>query len=617
MNRLNLVHLTFLGVAKPPATVEFSPGLTVIYGASETGKSYIEKSVDYLLGASELKPIPEGKGYSRILLGLRVDNGSVLTLSRGLADSTVDVFKGDLRQLTTAPADATLAFKHSSTSQRNISRYLLNVLGIDGLKILRNARGAVRLLNFRDLARLSVINDSRMAGERSPVLTTGLPQNETGEKSVLKLLLTGQDEPVGPTAPGTVEKKVGKGQVEILDRLIDDNREKLTIPANQAELREQLARLQSSLDNTTSRSGQLIASRSALMQRRRGLEVHDKVNQERAREVHQLLARFVLLQEQYESDLERLRMVGEAGNLLGYFQTGTCVFCGAEPEHQHPGHHHAETTRLATAVVAETRKTTELYRDLLSTIEDLEAQTAELNAERARHLDQLEDIDTELHSLEAKLEPLTTDTGEILAARSRLEQELAIYAQIEQFEEMKASLSNALPAPPPARADGIPAADVSDFEQVIHHTLQVWRVPGENRVTYNPTSAEIAVDGRPRGSRGQGMRSIIHAAFTVSLARRSTARDLIHPGFVVLDSPVLTYRQPDNPEADPELMPHDVVEHFYQDLLENPPGQVIIIENGTPPATITERATIYSFNADGSERLGFFPPQDEPPTSGP
>ncbi len=326
MNRLTLVHLTFLGVGKPPATVEFSPGLTVIYGASERGKSYVEKSVDYMLGASELKPIPEDKGYSRILLGLRADDGRVLTLSRGLADSTIDVFNSDLRKLTTAPADATLSFKHSPTSQRNISRYLLKLLGIDGLKILRNSRGEVRLLNFRDLARLSVINDSRMGGERSPVLTTGLPQNETGEKSVLKLLLTGQDEPVGPTAPGTVEKKVGKGQVEILDRLIDDNRAKLTIAANQSELREQLSRLQSSLDNATSRSGQLIASRSALVQRRRALEADESANQQRASEVRQLLARFSLLREQYESDLGRLRMVGEAGSLLGYFQTGTCVF---------------------------------------------------------------------------------------------------------------------------------------------------------------------------------------------------------------------------------------------------------------------------------------------------
>ncbi|MGV9844820.1 hypothetical protein ACWDUB_22350 [Streptomyces fungicidicus] len=614
MNRLTLVHLTFLGVGKPPATVEFSPGLTVIYGASERGKSYVEKSVDYMLGASELKPIPEDKGYSRILLGLRADDGRVLTLSRGLADSTIDVFNSDLRQLTTAPADATLSFKHSPTSQRNISRYLLKVLGIDGLKILRNSRGEVRLLNFRDLARLSVINDSRMGGERSPVLTTGLPQNETGEKSVLKLLLTGQDEPVGPTAPGAVEKKIGKGQVEILDRLIDDNREKLTLAANQSVLREQLARLQSSLDTATSRSSQLTASRAALLHRRRELEASDSTNQQRASEVRQLLARFALLRDQYESDLERLRMVGEAGNLLGYFQTGTCVFCGAEPEHQHPGHHLAETTQLVAAVAAETRKTTELHRDLLSTIEDLEAQTADLSAESALHTDQLTGIDSELRALDEQLEPLTTDTSEVLAARSRLEQELAIHAQIEQLEEMKASLSNVLPAPPPVRPDGIPAADISDFEQAIHQTLQAWRVPGENRVTYDPTSAEIAVDGRPRGSRGHGMRSIIHAAFVVSLARRNRARGFIHPGFVMLDSPVVTYRQAENREADPELMTYDVVEHFYRDLLDNPPGQVIIIENGTPPAVITERARIYAFSVDGSERLGFFPPQDHTST---
>lgn len=199
MNRLTLVHLTFLGMGKTPATVEFDTGLTVVYGGSDTGKSYIEKSVDYMLGASELKPIRESKGYSRILLGLRVDDGKVLTLSRGLADNTIDVFNHDVRTPTARPADATLSFKHSPTSQRNISRYLLKTLGIDGLKILRNSLGKVRLLSFRDLVRLSVIDVTRMGGERPPTLTTGMPQNETGEKSVLKLLLTGKDEPAGPT----------------------------------------------------------------------------------------------------------------------------------------------------------------------------------------------------------------------------------------------------------------------------------------------------------------------------------------------------------------------------------------------------------------------------------
>ncbi|MBY8844626.1 hypothetical protein [Streptomyces sp. SP2-10] len=51
-------------------------------------------------------------------------------------------------------------------------------------------------------------------------------------------------------------------------------------------------------------------------------------------EVLDLLGRFGTLRQQYETDLARLEMVSEAGNLLGYFQVGRCVFCGADPEHQ-------------------------------------------------------------------------------------------------------------------------------------------------------------------------------------------------------------------------------------------------------------------------------------------
>ncbi|WP_330358811.1 hypothetical protein [Streptomyces chartreusis] len=611
MNRLTLVHLTFLGMGKPPAAVEFSPGLTVIYGASDRGKSYVEEAVDYMLGASELKSIPEDEGYTRILLGLRVSDGRTLTLSRAVGGDTIEVFNHDLRSAPSEPADATLAYKHHPKSQKNISRYLLNVLGIDGRRILQNSRGDVVPLNFRDLARLVVVNDTRMADQRSPVLGTRIPQNETKEKSVFKLLLSGQDEPERPTAPSKLEKQFGKGKIAVIDHLIDENREKLTIEANQSQLREQLGRVQSSLGEVTAAAGGIAATRSSLLLRRRELESGDADNQQRVGEVQQLLSRFMLLREQYESDLARLQMVGEAGTLLGYFQTGTCVFCGAERQHQHPEHHLAETTQLAAAVSAETRKTTDLHSDLIIMIEDLEDQAATLDASRALHAEQLAQNSEELRSLDQRMEPLNADTTELLAARSRLEHELAVHAQIEQLEDLKASLSSAPPAPPTARPDNIPAADIADFESMIHETLEAWQVPGDNRVTYDPTSAEISVDGRPRKSRGRGMRSIIHAAFAVSLARRNTARGLIHPGFVVLDTPVLTYRRPEDPvEAQPELMTHDVVENFYRDLLDNPSGQVIVIENPTPPKSISSRAAVYPFSVDGSDRQGFFPPRD-------
>ncbi|WP_327389048.1 hypothetical protein [Streptomyces sp. NBC_01207] len=611
MNRLTLVHLTFLGMDKPPAAVEFSPGLTVIYGASDTGKSYVEEAVDYMLGASELKSVPEDAGYTRILLGLRVSDCRSLTLSRAVGGDTIEVFNRDLRDVPTEQADETLGYQHNAKSKKNISRYLLTVLGIDGRRVLQNSGGKALPLNFRDLARLAVVNDTRMADQRSPVLGTRMPQNETREKSVFKLLLSGEEEPERPAAPTNLEKQFGRGKIAVIDHLIDETREKLTMEANQAQLRERLDRLQVSLGEVTAAAVELAEVRTSLLRYRRGLEAVDIAAQHRAAEVQQLLARFALLKEQYESDLARLQMVGEAGTLLGYFQTGTCVFCGAEPRHQHPEHHVAESTQLAASVSAETRKTTDLLSDLLLMIEDLEEQAADIESARAARDEELTLNAAELRALDQRMQPVDTDATKLLNVRSRVESELALHAQIEQLEDLKASLSTVAPALSAARPDGIPAADVADFERMIHETLEAWHVPGNNHVIYDPTTAELSVDGQPRKSRGRGMRSILHAAFAVSLARRNTARDLVHPGFVVLDTPVLTYRRPEDPhEAHPELMTADVVENFYRDLLENPPGQVIVIENPTPPTSIRGRAAMYAFSVDGSVRQGFFPRPD-------
>ncbi|MGI5143949.1 MULTISPECIES: hypothetical protein [unclassified Streptomyces] len=73
---------------------------------------------------------------------------------------------------------------------------------------------------------------------------------------------------------------------------------------------------------------------------------------------------------------------------------------------------------------------------------------------------------------------------------------------------------------------------------------------------------------------------------------------------------MLTYRRPEDRQED-ELMTYDVVENFYRDLLDNLPGQVIVIENPTPPAGVMDRAAVYAFSVDGSGRQGLFPPRDK------
>ena len=83
MAGMTLTHLTFVGTDVEPATIDFGPKLTVIYGASDTGKSFIVDSIDFAMGSSKLRSIRESEPYSYVLLGFKIgerrpDSGSLL-----------------------------------------------------------------------------------------------------------------------------------------------------------------------------------------------------------------------------------------------------------------------------------------------------------------------------------------------------------------------------------------------------------------------------------------------------------------------------------------------------------------------------------------------------------
>jgi AAA15 family ATPase/GTPase len=68
-----LRFLGFFGPEKAPATVAFGPGLNVLYGASNTGKSFIVEAIDFMLGGKPpLRDIPERVGYDLVLLGWKL-----------------------------------------------------------------------------------------------------------------------------------------------------------------------------------------------------------------------------------------------------------------------------------------------------------------------------------------------------------------------------------------------------------------------------------------------------------------------------------------------------------------------------------------------------------------
>ncbi|WP_326600868.1 hypothetical protein [Streptomyces sp. NBC_01800] len=584
----------------------------MIYGASDTGKSFVTEAIDYMLGARKLSLIPEAEGYSQILLGIELPDGGVITLMRGPQAGRISVFNEDLRDLVFRAADLELTV--STRGSKNVSRYLLERIGLDGALIATNDTGGTKLLSFRDLLHLCLVSETRMVSKTPPVLRSTGTSGQTAHKSVLKLLLTGQGEPVTDARPTASQRRVHKGKIGLLDELVLDLQRQLDPQGgNESDLTEQLRRLLAHQDTTAVSLREVTARHSEAVARRAGLSVTLGQYDQRLAEVDDLLGRFGLLRSQYRSDLERLTMVNEAGSLLGYFRTGTCVFCGADPEHQAAGHDAQETTALHVAVNAESAKTQQLLSDLHLTIEDLQIQREGIAEQRDGSQAQAEEADRAIARIEQDLQPLESEASDVMSARSKVEKELGLHQRIQELEEVRAGLvaDGAVPGGRPTGS--IPSGSVAQFDRAIERTLEAWQVRLHD-VAYDQYTAELFVGNRARASHGKGMRAVLHAAFAVSLADCCLDKEHPHPGFVILDSPLVTYRQPGVRRTDDDDLPDSVIDYFYRDLFHRFTGQAVVIENGDPPADIVQHAQVYMFSRDPHDhRFGFFPVGSETP----
>jgi hypothetical protein len=144
------------------------------------------------------------------------------------------------------------------------------------------------------------------------------------------------------------------------------------------------------------------------------------------------------------------------------------------------------------------------------------------------------------------------------------------------------------------------------LSEVVERILRAWHFPGADRVYFDENALDFVIDGKPRGSRGKGLRAITHAAVSIGLMELCREKSLPHPGFVVLDSPLLAYWAPEGKEDD--LRGSDLKDKFYDYLIENhKDSQVIIIENEHPAERFVKDISLTVFTKNPAQgRYGLF-----------
>jgi hypothetical protein len=311
MSGFQLRRLQVTGPQVESAEITFDAGLNVVSGASDTGKSYLVETIDYMLGAgTPPRQIPESRGYDTAQLLIAAQDGREFQLTRALAGG--DFLLADLAAGAADPV--TLGQRHSAGTGENISTFLLRLIGLDGKRVRKNAQNELQNLSFRNLAHLVIIDEESIIKKGSPIHSAESTQRTT-QASLFKLLLTGQDDGalIAAKKPAIAKAEL-EAKIALLDQLIAEYEGELgELTPDPADLGAQLERLDASL----------VASAQALQIQRSAFEEQERIRQtawqtrdeirSRHEEVLALLERFALLDQHYGSDQSGGRSVRRPG----------------------------------------------------------------------------------------------------------------------------------------------------------------------------------------------------------------------------------------------------------------------------------------------------------------
>ena len=607
-------HLCFTGIDKKPARVDFGYGLNTIYGASETGKSFIMEAFDFMMGSSkELRDIPERVGYDRIWLGVEEKDGTTFTIERSTSGGQYRYYDG---LHVSTPKDIEpliLSQKHNPTNEKNLSNFLLSKIGLVGKKIRKNARGETNSLSFRNLAHLCLITEGNIQKEGSPI-ETGNPVPRTAECSVFKLLLTGVDDAALQTSvPSEKEVLTKSAKIEVIDELIVNYQDRLSsligeeddaqeLSDQMGKLEDILSREKKSIQQSEDEYRGVLSSRNVL---RRKLEAAD----DRCVEVKELIARFNLLDQHYLSDLARLEGVREAGSLVSALNLVDCPMCGSHPDQQHLQNDcDGNVDIVVNAADAESKKINKLRSELQDTLSQLQIEMSAFGSLVPKITGELKEVEGALKGMMPGLNEKRTSYTELVEKKATVQNALSIIISIADLQERRSDVvDTAL-----TKSDTVkPVTDLSSstldtFSSFLEGVLKSWSFPKADRVYFDRQVRDFVISGKPRGSRGKGMRAILHAAFTVGLLEYTRENNLSHPGFIALDTPLLAYREPEGEEDD--LTGTDVQNKFYEYLSQHTDRQTIILENADPPDIVKDNDQTLFFSKNPHQgRYGFFP----------
>lgn len=589
---------------KPDSIVHFRPGLNVIRGKSDTGKSWVLQCIDYAFGKDPKDfPITDAFGYRNVRMTVRTDQGGQLTIARpiGAGHTTVEVTSSDTR----------IESKQYKTTRTKASTPLssvwLKLIGFDhpdNMRVVANKSLQMQAFTWRTILQVLYATEDNIS-TKQPILK---PENGSPAplQSALAVLIADTDlESYAQTETAAAKKMKNNavieylaplperlsGRIQLLERTIGtDSAHRLQERINQLET--DAAGVQTQLEKWTEK-GQLVLG---------DLQgVRDQLV-----DLRMLQRRYKELASSYQARIDRFDFVVEGHVLLDpHHVPDTCPTCSQDlpdniaPEFAEP---QAEERQTLEARLADLRVLQiELAHEEAPLVErestlhsESEQIAAFINASLLPRLSELKAAITDHNALIAA----QTEYTQLEAQREDITSELTRRRNL----EFKKTDFNVLTLLPEQFWDGMSAG--------LLNTLGACAFPNLREAYFSREIFDAVVNKKRKTSDGQGYRSFVNTAVMLTLRSFLASGSSSHnPGLLMIDTPLLGL---DDPQLDPELKKEreTIPQALYEYLVENQDaGQVIIVDNDKYLPDMTElegRCHVERFTKNLDEgRYGF------------
>ena len=589
MNGFYISKITIQRNGYRESTIPLEDGLNIITGPSDTGKSLVLKCIDFIFGA---KDNPNSNiDFDKVIIEIQSRQSGSALLSRDLNDTIVNVSNSSIENLDDGD--------YKIRGDNSIGAELLKLIGITSPVKLYAKENYSKESSFswRSIKSFFYLSESEISIE-NPYFFSSNFINPTYTLGCFQYLINGTERkaPEGLEDPKHTEIKKTVlvnfitqkiNELENRRNELKDELQRLNSPDVEKIIKEQ----SSLLTKISEELGEKLATNLNLEEQRNQLLT--EIN-----ELDLLIDRLQELETQYVSDIERLKFIIDGENIRkGQTPNTKCPYCKSPIQ---PKQH-------KTYIITETKELEKIkinLQELQETIKANETDKKEIN-------DKLESLSEEyskniqtVSNLQTKVQTISSSISEYEKI-SKLQQEIEfINSSMEHYKQELQNIENA-----PERHSitfDVKSEFKDDFFEEIEKSMDeiIQKTDYENyqSIKIDRKTLDLLINDKPKKNQGKGYRAFLNSLYAHLLTKYLAQKAKYSPGFLFLDSPLLSLKETEEKESSSNSMKIELMNAFMDDSFER---QTIIVENTIPEINYSQANLIKFTQERNNGRYGF------------